>query len=94
MTWLKNIWYVLNCRCNTASRLLSDGSEQSLSRVQRWALRLHLMGCQSCRRFRRQLEFLQRWAVRHAEQCPLTDETLDEMHGRIRERLEQARESD
>ncbi len=44
--------------CQDASKLLSQGQEQSLRFRERWALKMHLFFCASCRRYARQLRWL------------------------------------
>jgi anti-sigma factor RsiW len=44
--------------CKDASRLISQMQDGELSFRQRLAVRLHLMFCDACRRFVRQLRFL------------------------------------
>jgi hypothetical protein len=47
---------ILTLSCDESSHLLSDSSDRRLNRVERLALRLHLVTCRNCRRFRRQLQ--------------------------------------
>lgn len=49
---------MLNCK--DATRLISDGLEQTLGLPQRLSLRLHLFICHYCRNYSRQLRFLKR----------------------------------
>ena len=44
--------------CKEASRLISEGQERPLKRMEHWGLRLHLWMCDNCRRFERQIGFL------------------------------------
>ena len=44
--------------CKEISVLLSQAQERELGLAERWALRLHLLICDGCRNFRRQLEFI------------------------------------
>ena len=53
-----NIKMILTLRCRESSRLLSDNLERPLTRSEQIALRMHLLVCQSCRRFSRQIHFL------------------------------------
>ncbi len=46
--------------CRDASRLISDGLDRRLSLAQRWRLRLHLLLCAPCSRFRRAARWLHR----------------------------------
>lgn len=85
---MKNI-KLLNLNCRQASRLVSDGMDRQLTRMERVGLRLHLIICSACRAWRRQLLFIRR-AIR---QRPQADEQIDgrlsaEARQRIREALE------
>jgi predicted anti-sigma-YlaC factor YlaD len=55
---LRSIRTILTLTCDDSSRLLSDDLDRSLTRSERAALRIHLLICGSCRRFRRQIRFL------------------------------------
>ena len=44
--------------CRDTSRLLSKGQEQSLRFREQWALKMHLFFCVSCRRYARQLRWM------------------------------------
>ena len=46
----------INLNCRRAARLLSDAAERPLTRLERFGLRAHLLGCRSCRRYRDHLE--------------------------------------
>jgi len=50
--------------CKEASRLLSQAMDQDLPLWERVRLRLHLVACDACRNFSRQLEFLRRAVAR------------------------------
>lgn len=52
--------------CKQAHRLLSEAQDRSLGWGERLALRLHLLLCDPCRRFRAQMGFLRRALRRHA----------------------------
>ncbi len=54
-------------RCRDASRLISQMQEGRLSFYQRLRVRLHLLGCDACRKFVRQLDVL-REAMRRYRQ--------------------------
>jgi anti-sigma factor RsiW len=47
-------------RCRQASQLISEGFDRTLSRSERRRLRLHLLTCTACRRFRAHLRLLDR----------------------------------
>ena len=54
----------LKMNCKEASRLLSQAMDQDLPLWERARLRLHLVACDACRNFSRQLEFLRRAVAR------------------------------
>ena len=74
--------------CQQTSQLLSQGLDRPLSFRERLALRLHLLMCEACRRFGRQLRFLSRVAA-EIETRTLTNEHL-RLGERARERIKQA----
>ena len=53
--------------CKESSRLISDALDRSLSPSERLALRLHLVLCRHCRRFRRNLHLLRTLLHNRAE---------------------------
>ncbi len=59
---MKHLMDFLAGDCVTTSRTLSESFERSLSLVERLRLRMHLLGCLFCRRYRRQLQVLHRLA--------------------------------
>jgi hypothetical protein len=46
--------------CKEASRLISEGQERQLGRMECWSLRFHLWMCHNCRRFEQQMQFLRK----------------------------------
>lgn len=74
---------MLNCK--HASHLLSQSMEKPLALRQRLALRLHLLLCDACTHFYRQLTLL-RQAIRQAGGRIEHDETL-KLPGAARERI-------
>lgn len=56
-TWSR-IKFVLTLTCDESTRLVSQSLDDELPRVERVAVRLHAIGCRSCRRYRRQVLFL------------------------------------
>ena len=46
--------------CKQAAVLLSQSQDRQLSLREQGALRLHLLVCDTCRKFRQQVEFLSR----------------------------------
>jgi len=72
MSILHDLKMVLTLSCDESSRLVSDRLERPLSRPERLAVRMHLMVCARCRRFRRNLNLLRDLLRRRSEEC-LTD---------------------
>jgi hypothetical protein len=52
---MRRTFALINQNCRLATRLISDAHERELDRLERIGLRIHLMGCRSCRRYRTQL---------------------------------------
>jgi predicted anti-sigma-YlaC factor YlaD len=67
MIRLNGLLQILTLRCEAASALSSRELDESLPRLDRAALRCHLLACNSCRRFRRQIRVI-REAVRRRGQ--------------------------
>lgn len=53
--------------CRKASYLISESYERELTLYERFSLRFHLCICTWCRRFRRQVSFLQEVFQKHQE---------------------------
>ena len=53
--------------CKDASRLISQMQDQSLTPRKRWLVRLHLLFCDACSHFQRQLAILREAMVRYRE---------------------------
>jgi len=69
---LSSIRLILTLDCEQSSRMLSDSFDRDLTSSERWAVRLHYIGCWSCRRLRKQIAFL-REAVRKADELPIVE---------------------
>jgi predicted anti-sigma-YlaC factor YlaD len=59
MNRLRNTWNLLNLPCEEMSRLASRSLDGGLAPMERFVLRLHLLYCAACRRYRRQLGQIQ-----------------------------------
>jgi hypothetical protein len=59
---MKMDWFELSCK--QASMLLSQAQERRLGMLERSKLRLHLLACDGCTNFFKQLSFI-RAAIRH-----------------------------
>jgi hypothetical protein len=72
--------------CRDASRLISDGLDRRLTPAERWRLRLHLLLCAPCCRFRRGA----RWLHEALRLAPADVELPPDARGRIGLALERA----
>ena len=70
---------ILTMRCDDASRLSSESLDRKLFVYERVALRLHTLGCWSCRHLVRQLRILKNaW---HEISDPPDNEQVPELQG-------------
>lgn len=60
MDTIRKIKMILTLTCDESSRLASDDLERPLGLAERIALRMHVLICKSCRRFRRQIHLLRK----------------------------------
>src|ERR1043166_10246552 len=58
----------LSPNCRQASRLQSEALDRTLSILQRIGLRIHLVLCQWCRRYGKQIRFLRHAAHEHPDE--------------------------
>lgn len=58
MSVLSDVICILTIDCRQSSRLTSESLDRPLRWPERVALRMHRLGCWSCRRLKRQLAFL------------------------------------
>jgi len=92
MSFIRSMKLILTLKCREASALIAEGADRDLSRAERWALRLHLAYCSSCRRFRQQLAFLRR-LLREIEQrlstgeVPLEERLSEAARGRLEQTI-------
>lgn len=80
--------------CKEVSRLVSESLDRDLSFRQRSSLRLHLLMCSLCSRFRRQMLFLRDAArffgeASEKDKLPANDRLSPEARARIKRVLEQ-----
>jgi hypothetical protein len=78
---------MIRVSCKEASLLASQSLDRRLRLSERVMLRLHLLVCEACTRFRRQIEFL-RVAVR-GDTDELDNEHLDGLSNEARARIRQ-----
>jgi len=71
-----NVWKVLSLSCDEATHILSDQQDRELTRLERWALKAHLISCIRCKRFRRQVAFLRDAAKRTPGMPPKVKERI------------------
>ena len=64
---LLDAWRLLNLPCQGMTRLASESLDRDLGRIERVALRSHLLCCTLCRRYVRQIKFLRQALGRLAE---------------------------
>jgi hypothetical protein len=60
MTRLKTVWRLLNLPCREMTQLASQSLDGELGRLERLALRSHLLYCRGCRRYVSQLLLMRR----------------------------------
>lgn len=86
----RGLRWVLTLRCEAASELTSRSMDEPLSLLEGLALRGHLLGCGSCRRFRRQVGWI-RSAFRLRDRIPAGTRPDDEaLSHEARERIARA----
>jgi predicted anti-sigma-YlaC factor YlaD len=87
----KELWHLLNLPCDGMTRLASESLDRDLSRLERVALRSHLLYCSACRRYVRQVtllrEAMRRLLTRLESGEPLPGPGLPDD---LRERIEHA----
>jgi hypothetical protein len=94
MSWLEQLLKILTLRCEEASVLTSRELDEPLGLAERLAVRSHTLVCGSCRRFRRQVQFLRAALIRRdaaaLEDGPGPDTLSPEARVRIKRALLQA----
>ncbi|MEN1680820.1 MAG: hypothetical protein AAGJ46_14620 [Planctomycetota bacterium] len=58
MRLFRAIKLLLTLRCEESTRLMSDANHRKLTGVERWAVRLHKIGCSYCRKVAEQLRLV------------------------------------
>jgi hypothetical protein len=71
----RNAWRLLNLPCEGITRLASESLDRDLGRLERLALRSHLLLCAYCRHYARQITIL-RHALRRLAEPPECCEQL------------------
>ena len=80
----------LSPSCREASRLQSEALDHPLTLTQRIGLGIHLLLCQWCRRYGRQIRFLHHTAHEHPDQLTeaIPQRLSDDARQRIKEKLQ------
>ncbi len=76
-------------RCNDVSQKVSQSLDASLPLHHRMAVRMHLLMCRYCARFRRQLIMLRK-VSRHMDDEASIDETTATLANETKERIKKA----
>ena len=85
-----DIYKILTLRCDESARLLSAETDIKLHTGERIALRMHLLGCKACRRYKRQLSFI-RVFIRNLSEKILSDSsTLPPLDQGAKEQMKEA----
>lgn len=71
----RSFWNLLNLPCDGMARLASESLDRDLSRLERVALRSHLVYCTACRRYLRQLKLI-RAALKQLDASLQADDLL------------------
>ena len=90
MRRIKEIVRLLTLPCADVARLVSDSLDRPLTRGQRAAVRLHLLYCLACRRYRNQVLFLRRAMARLREGLQGPAPAPVAMPPEVRERIRRA----
>ncbi len=80
--------------CKHVSEMVSQSRDRHLSRRERMAILLHLMLCKLCRRYQRQMRFIQKISDRLAgAETPLIRPLDEAARERIRKKLAEHKEN-
>jgi hypothetical protein len=85
---LKSGLYMLSPNCREASRLQSEALDHPLPLLKRFGLRVHLLLCQWCRRYGKQIRFLREAAHEHPDE--VNEAASHKLSPEARERLKQS----
>jgi hypothetical protein len=86
MIHLRKAWSTFKLPCSAITALVSQSLDRDLPLLERWAVRVHLLYCVACHRFRYQIRFLRQALSRAPEHL---DELVPgpSMPAEVRERL-------
>jgi predicted anti-sigma-YlaC factor YlaD len=89
--FLAAVRLILTLKCEHSTQIVSESLDRDLSRVERWAVRLHYIGCYSCRRFGRQIrqlrDSLRQHPARTTEAQRLSPAAMQRIEDAIRKQL-------
>jgi len=93
---LKAVRLILTLKCEQSTRLVSESRDRDLPFAERWAVRLHAVGCRSCRRYARQLRVIGVALKRYAGEfdgpahagAALSDEARERINRAIRSEID------
>lgn len=80
---------ILTLRCEQSTRLVSDSLDRELSFAERWAVRLHYVGCWSCRRFGKQMRQLRDTITQYPRKTVEDEKLSDDALQRIKNAIQQ-----
>ena len=81
---------VLTLKCEHSTHLVSNSLDRDLSLVERCAIRLHYIGCWSCRRFGKQMRQLRSALKFHPEKTTEQEQLSTEALERIRSAIQES----
>ncbi|GMT46069.1 MAG: hypothetical protein IEMM0006_1901 [bacterium] len=88
--WMKGMDKIM-LSCDTATLLITKSEFTRLSCAERLRLKMHLAGCQFCRRFKKQSEFIS-YAIHQADRIPKKENLrlhlTDEQRKRLKMKIE------
>jgi len=87
---LKSIRLILTLKCEESTRLVSESRDRDLPFAERWAVRLHAIGCRSCRRYAKQLRLLSTALRRYAGEVDPIAHTEVSLSDGARDRIDRA----
>ncbi len=90
MSLIRSMQLILGLKCRDASRFIAESADRGLTWDERWALRVHLVTCDPCRRFKKQLRILSQIISRFGERLISGELLIDEeLSDSARQRLDQ-----
>jgi hypothetical protein len=78
---------LVNQNCRSATRLVSEAQDRPLDGLERVGLKIHLLGCRNCRRYRQQVQVLDELTKPANESVPQSQLLTPEARRRIQQRL-------